>query len=225
MSTSTSNTFTVGSVTARYAREYHNEAYQNERSIEVALGRWFLKRYLWTDGDESLPVMEVGCVMPYYGESIHEITDLTDPHPASRKVDALTLDYTARAVLCISTIEHLNGREFGNQSDEDGIRLLQMITQQASAYLITWGVGYNPVLDTYVQAHPEIQRVIMLRTNWKNEYRQALPEGVGANGGSWTVPFGHSDRPIPQGYFNNANAVVLVTNVPELLAAAPEGAR
>jgi hypothetical protein len=223
-----SNTFTAGSVSLRYAREYHNEAYQNERSIEVALGRWFLSRFpappngLVSMTPPHAPVsavIEVGCVMPYYTDARdirHDVTDLTDPHSASRKVDALKLDYAGRNVLCISTIEHLNGHEFGNQSDEDGITLLKRITSQASAYLVTWGIGYNPVLDAWVKAQPQsaAPRTFMRRTNWKNEYQQE-PESDAL----WATQFGHSDRPPIPGGFNNANCVVLVTNVPELLAA------
>jgi hypothetical protein len=230
MSTSTSNTFTVGSVTARYAREYWNEAYQNERSIEVALGRWFLARYpgapaLTMDPGKLVVqnrVIEVGCVMPYYGADQHEIVDISDEHPRNRKANALSLDFTGRNLLSISTVEHMSAKEYSNQSDEDSITFLRKVTSEAARYLVTWGIGYNPVLDAWVKAQPAsaVPRTFMKRTNWKNEYQQ-----VAESDALWATQFGHSDRsPIPGG-FNNANVVVLVTNVPELLAAAPEGAR
>ncbi len=222
-----SNTFTIGSVTARYAREFFNEAYHNERSLEVALGRWFLARV----GDipvapifhgQGLPI-EVGCVLPYYGLSAageptyHEVIDLADEHPASRKVNALSLDYRGRHVLSISTIEHMSSREYGNASDEDSITFLKQVLAQSSKYLVTWGVGYNPTLDAWVRANPSVPRTIMKRINWQNEYRQMTPMECDQNGSAWSLPFGHSDRPLAPGFFNNANGVVVVTNLTELL--------
>lgn len=197
------NTFSINDVTLRYAREHFNEAYQNERSIEVALGRWFLDRF---KGE----VLEVGAVMPYYGAENHEIADLADEHPKSKKLNALDIDYAGRNVLCISTIEHMMTKEYGNGSDKDSITFLTNVLTSASNYLITWGTGYNPHLDAYMKAHPEIPHLIMRRTNWKNEYAKGNPL-------DFDVPFGHSDKPIPVGCFNNANAVVIVTNLKELL--------
>lgn len=219
------STFTIGSVGMAYERAFFNEAYRNERSLEVALGRWFLRQHPGTPiALTSMPpqfktldaVIEVGAVMCYYGETAHEVTDLTDPHPINRKVDALTLDYTGRNVLCVSTVEHLNGREFGNQSDEDSITLLKRIASQAARYVITWGIGYNATLDAWVKAQPAatVPRVFMQRIDWRNRYRQ-----VEESEAVWATQFGHSDRPPIPGGFNNANVVVIVTNVPELLAA------
>lgn len=222
-----SNTFTVGSVQLRYSRLYHNEAYQNERSIEVALGRWFVEHSPKPLHAVTEPVIEVGCVLPYYGPTEHEVVDLADEHPSSRKVNALSLDYTGRRVLSISTIEHMQSSEYGNASDEDSITFLRKVTSEAERYLVTWGIGYNPVLDAWVKVHPEIPRTFLFRRDWKNTYTQVSESFEPSLGGKsvsiWDTPFGHSDRPIPAGYHNNANVVVLVTNVPELLAA--EGVR
>lgn len=209
-----SNTFTLGSTTLRYAREYFNEAYANERSVEVALGRWFLKRFETPQivAGSVTSVLEVGCVLPYYGADQHDIVDISDTHPRNRKADALKEDMAGRNVLSISTIEHMNGHEFGNQSDEDGIVFLQKVVKESANYLVTWGIGYNPVLDAWVKAHPEVPRTFLKRTNWKNEYEQ-----VAESDAIWATQFGHSDRPPIPGGWNNANVVVVLTNVKELL--------
>jgi hypothetical protein len=198
------NTFTIGTVTTRYERAYFNEAYRNERSLEVAIGRWVLQRF---GGN----VLEVGAVMPYYDSDVkHDIIDLADEHPKSRKVNALDHDYTGLNVLSISTIEHMHRKEYSNGSDNDSITFLTKVLTSASSHCITFPTGYNPHLDAYMKAHPEIKHTIMRRINWKNEWVKGDPL-------DFDVPFGHSDKPIPAGYFNNANAVVVVTNIPELL--------
>lgn len=197
------NTFDVGSVTLQYRRAFFNEAYRNERSIEVALGEWYVRRF-------GGKVLEVGAVLPYYGEVAHDVIDLCDEHPKSRKVNALDQDYTGLNVLSISTIEHMMKKEYDNGSDQDSITFLTKVLTTAPSYCITWGLGYNPHLDAYMASHPDIPHLIMRRVNWKNEYAKGDPL-------DFNVPFGHSDKPIPAGYFNNANAVCVVTNLKELL--------
>ena len=221
-----SNTFQINSVSFRYAREAFNEAYKNERSMEVALGRWFLKRFPSISDEFSIgspvdkdagllpPVLEVGAVMPYYGHADHEIIDLADAHPRSRKINALDADYTGRNVLCLSTIEHMMKREYNNGSDDDSITFLTRVISQASRWLVTVPIGYNPFIDAHVKGHPEIARTYVKRISWKNEWIHVRDVDAA---GIWSTPFGHSDRPIPPGFFNNANAICIVTNLPELL--------
>lgn len=196
--------FKINDVSLPYAREAFNEAWKNERSVEVSLGRWFLDKF---NGN----VLEVGAVMPYYGHSEHEIIDLADEHPKSKKINALSFDYTGRNVLCISTIEHMMTKEYNNGSDQDSINFLNMVISQADNYMITFGISYNPFLDDYLKRNTTVPRLILKRINWKNEYVKHYANN------DFSFPFGHSDRPIPQGYFNNANGLCIVTNLKELL--------
>lgn len=198
------NTFQINDQKLRYAREFFNEAYRNERSVEVALGRWFLSKF------ES-NILEVGAVMPYYGSESHKIIDLADEHPKSEKINALGYDYKDKNVLSISTIEHMMVKEYNNGSDKDSITFLNEVIASAPNYLITWGVGYNQFLDAYMKEHPEISCFILRRTNWKNEYVKHTDSN------DFSFPFGASDKPIPEGFFNNANGVCVVTNLKELL--------
>lgn len=198
------NTFKINDIEIRYAREFFNEAYRNERSLEVAIGRWYLSKF-------NNDILEVGAVMPYYGSENHDIIDLADEHPKSKKINALDYDYTGKNVLSISTIEHMMTKEYNNGSDLDSITFLNKVLTSAPNYLITWGVGYNEFLDAHIKSHLEIPRIMMRRINWKNEYVKA------EDNNDFTIPFGHSDRPIPEGFFNNANQVCIVTNIKELL--------
>lgn len=203
-----SNTFQINDITLRYERAFFNEAYQNERSVEVALGRWFLSRFSSVDK----PVLEVGAVMPYYGVDSHEIIDLADEHPRSKKVNALDYDYAGRNVLSISTIEHMMTKEYGNGSDADSYTFLTKMIGSASNYLVTWAIDYNHHLDAFMRFNRNVPRFILRRTNWKNEWVKQIDSNDFTSS-----PFGHSDKPIPQGFFNNANAICVATNLPELL--------
>jgi len=208
-----SNSFKINDLSIRYAREFFNEAWMNERSIEVALGRYFLDRfdYMAAGSDPANPVLEVGCVLPYYGHEKHQIIDLCDEHSRNTKVNALDFDYTDRNVLSISTLEHMHKKEYANGSDEDGVTCLKKIIGSAKNWLITFPTQYNDALTAYLQTHPEVTRLIMRRINWKNEYVKHH------DCNDFSIPFGHSDRPIPPGWWNNSNGCVIVTNLPELL--------
>lgn len=198
--------FKINDIEFQYCRDAYNKAFENERSVEVSLGRYFLDKF---GGN----VTEIGAVLPYYGNDNHEIIDLTDEHPKSKKIDGLEYDVTNKNILCISTIEHMYRAEYGNGSDYDSIIFLSKILMFAKNYLITWGIGYNKFLDDYVKNHPEIPRLILKRINSKNEWE------VDQNFNNFEYLFGHYDgKHFPVAKFNNANAICIVTNLPELLS-------
>ncbi len=165
-----STTFQINDLSFRYARESFNRAWENERSVEVALGRYFLSRFDRSARDNAGfalggPVLEVGAVMPYYGSEAHQIIDLCDLHPKSQKINALDFDYTNRNVLCLSTIEHMHTKEYSNGSDYDSITFLNKVLTSASNYLITFPTQYNEFLTHYMQTTPIIPRLILRRIN------------------------------------------------------------
>lgn len=189
-----------------YCRQQYNEAFKNERSVEIPLGRYFLQKFNDT--------LEVGAVLPYYGNDSHTIIDLTDAHPKSQKFNALDYNYINRNVLSISTIEHMMKREYNNGSDEDSINFLKKVVSSAKNYLITWGVSYNEFLDEYIKNHTEIPRFILRRVNQNNEWE------IDSNNNNFNYLFGHYDgKHFPVAPFNNANAICVVTNLTELLSA------
>lgn len=96
-------------------------------------------------------MIEVGCVTPYYNESSHEVIDLTDDHPKSKKIDATQYDFKNKNVLSISTIEHVGLGDYGNEKKENNaaISLCERIMAESKKYFITWPLGYNKNLDEW----------------------------------------------------------------------------
>ncbi len=197
-------TFKIGSLELPYFRGEYNKAYENERSIEKPLGDWFLDKF-------KNNVLELGCVMPYFEREEHEIIDLCDTHPKNKKVNGLDYSYSERNVLCISTLEHYNSREYSNSSDDDAIKQLHLIIGNARNWLITFPTTYHPILDDYLKKFPEIKRKILGRVNLKNEWLEDRTES------GWNYLFGHRDGRFPDGCYNNANAIVVITNQEEIL--------
>lgn len=197
------NTFKVGKLELNYCYATNNKAWCNERKVEVPLGQWFLQKF-------GFNVVEVGSVMINYGWDMHIIVDLSDPNPKVLNYNALDCDYNGRDVLSISTAEHMMKREYDNGSDEDSIRFVNMVAEQAKNYLITFPCGYNEFLDTHI-LNSALPRVILKRINAENEWEQDFDLR------NMNYPFAHCDGRVPDGRWNNANAIVIITNLPELL--------
>ncbi len=128
----------------KYFDHPHNNTRINERTVEIPVSLKFLESNL-----ENL--IEVGCVTPYYSECLHEVIDLTDDHPKSKKIDATQYDFKNKNVLSISTVEHVGLSDYGNQVKENNaaINLCEKIIKDSLNYFITWPLGYNKVLDSW----------------------------------------------------------------------------
>lgn len=115
-----------------YEDHLHNSTRDNERGVELALAKEFLRRY-----DN---IIEVGAVTPYYfKEYTHEVFDLEDTHPRAKNVDASGMDFTGKNVLCISTVEHFK---------DNSVPFIKNIIENANKYLITFPLGYNERIDS-----------------------------------------------------------------------------
>jgi hypothetical protein len=122
----------------------------NERCIEIEMGI----RYLNEVNNEN--VVEVGCVMPFYGYPEHKIVDLFEKHsPAGEvlNIDAEEYDFTDKNVLSLSTIEHIGKSDYDNTDidPQKAVRILDKILKQSKTCLVTWGTRYHNELDTFVK--------------------------------------------------------------------------
>jgi len=191
--------FKVGTVELNYFDHPNNVTYQNERRVEIPLGAYFLSKFP--------AATEVGCVLPHYGWDKHEIIDLTDTHPKNIRANALHWDYKGKDVFSISTLEHFMTREYANGSNDDSIICLNKIIAEAKNYLVTFPTCYNEFLHGYIKtsSHP---RRLLKRINIENHWEVTTEDFV-------DFEFGHRDFRVPDGVFNNANAIWIVTNLPE----------
>lgn len=122
----------------------------NERAIEIPLGIRFMSAV------GLRPLVEVGCVMPFYGRCEHIIVDLFEQHsPAGEvlNIDAENFDFTEKFVLSLSTIEHIGKSDYENTDidPQKAIRILEKISEESKGFLISWGTMYHNELDAYVK--------------------------------------------------------------------------
>lgn len=195
--------FKIGKLELPYCFDAYNEAGYNERKIEIPLGHYFI--------DEFIDVVEVGATMLYYGEENHKMIDISDDNPKVIKENALNCDYKGCNLLSLSTIEHFSQREYGNASNGDSIKFLSKALNECNNFLITFPCCYNEVLDNAIKAS-NVPMVIMERLNENNEWGQVQD----IKNYEWPT-FGHVDGRWPDGKFRNANAVVVLSNLTEIL--------
>lgn len=184
----------------QYCRNGYNKAYENERSVEIPLGAFFLEKF----GKEN--VLEVGAVMMHYGYQAGRIVDLAEIDPRVENKNALELDYAGQNVLSISTVEHMMKREYNNGSDQDGINFIKKVAREAKNYLITFGIGYNEFIDEWLKSEESqfVGRTILRRVNWNNEWM--------VDNDKTDYLFGHWDGRSKEidGFFNNANGLYIL---------------
>lgn len=189
--------FRVNECVFPYCRHSYNFSAHNERAVEVPLGGFFIENFGYN-------VIEVGAVLCYYGYKHTEIIDISDPHERVTKANALDIDYTGKNVVSISTVEHLNTKEYwyGNKSDDDCISLLEKIVTQANNYLITWPIGFNLKLDKYVELKTTLPKFVLKRISVDNK---------------WIKDKSMSFNYLYDSPFEWANAICCVTNLDVLL--------
>ena len=116
--------FRVNNCVFPYFKHSHNDASNNERTIEIPLGEFFINNF-------GYGITEVGAVMGNYGFNCGEV------------INSLDNGIKNKNVLCISIASF-------SDKQEVNLQLLSLILADAKNYLITWPVGYSLILDNFV---------------------------------------------------------------------------
>lgn len=118
-----------------------------ERSVELALAD------AWLIESDPSKVIEIGAVTPYYWpKRVAAIVDPGDDHPlVTARTSVMDLDLKGRAVLSISTFEHIGSGEYGQEpSPHEGVLAFEKLFAEAETFLVTVPMGYNDYLDKYM---------------------------------------------------------------------------
>eukprot|EP00933_Yihiella_yeosuensis_P080987 TRINITY_DN94518_c0_g1_i1.p1 TRINITY_DN94518_c0_g1~~TRINITY_DN94518_c0_g1_i1.p1 ORF type:complete len:398 (+),score=31.98 TRINITY_DN94518_c0_g1_i1:23-1195(+) len=179
-------TMVIGSVNLTLYRgpsDYNSPKY-TERTVEIALGMWFMRRALdyvsrHREVSHGAPV-EVGNVLSQYWPLEDRLRGYIVPWMTAdlgdNGIDASEVDFQGSIVLSISTVEHVGYDNEGARQEaiEQGFRtdnsvqsltkwvkawdesaeLLIRIVSQAKEFLITFPIGFNPRLDAVVSRTP-----------------------------------------------------------------------
>jgi hypothetical protein len=130
-------------------------------------------RWLEQFGPED--VYEIGAVTPYYWpHRVRRVIDPSDAHMlVSHRQSVFDFDLRGRAVLSVSTLEHIGAGQYGLERDpSQAVVALRKVYTEAANLLITVPVGYNSLLDEALFSHSTLPPDVSL------SFLVRLPDGV-----------------------------------------------
>lgn len=196
---SSADTFSFNGQTLRYFRHTYNLAYENERTVEVAIVSAFLKSL-----DKNSKILEVGNVLVNYGfsQNLHGVLDKYDSAPHVLNEDVVSFIPTQKydAIISISTLEHVGWDE----EVRDPMKIVTAVKNltencltAGGCMLVTIPLGYNTYFDEQLANGADYftEKYFLKRISAKNEWLQVEYAQVAG------AKFGHP--------FKNANAMCI----------------
>ena len=183
----------------KYFRHNYNLAYDNERTVEVAIVDAFLKSLAMNS-----KILEVGNVLGNYGfnHEVRDVLDKYDPAPYVLNQDVINFMPKAKydAIVSISTMEHV-GWDDEVRDPNKIIAAVKNLTENCLApggyMLVTIPLGYNTYFDNQLASGATYftEKYFLKRISAENKWMQVNYAEVAGS------MFGHP--------FNNANAMCI----------------
>lgn len=182
----------------KYFRHNYNLAYENERTVEVAIVTWFLEGL-----NKGSTILEVGNVLRNYGiKRTRDILDKYDVSPGILNEDVVSFSPKKKynAIVSISTLEHVGWDEQIRDPEKIPVAIKNLkdnCLAPGGIMLITLPLGYNTYFDEYIQNGGGIfsEKYFLKRISADNKWKQVeYSEVIGSK-------FGEP--------FNNANVMLI----------------
>jgi hypothetical protein len=164
--------------------ELHPFILDNERAVEVAVARGFLR-------GQAGEILEVGNVLTNFFPFPHDVVDKYEQAPGVINEDIVT--YAPRkkydAIVTLSTLEHVGWDESPREPEKvlSAIHHLKELLADNGRLLVTMPLGYNDFVDQMVRENKTglSETRYLLRISAGNQWREAqLAEVVGIKFGS-----------------------------------------
>ena len=196
---STSENFNFNGRKLNYFRHNFNHAYENERTIEVAIVEDFLRQLA-----KDARILEVGNVLTHYGFNniTRDVLDKYDPAPHVVNEDVVCFNPQVKydVIFSISTLEHV-GWDEDVRDPEKIIAAVANLTLNCLAphglMLVTVPLGYNTYFDEQLSNGSSYfsEKYFFKRISSENQWRQV--DYVAVVGTKFNQPY------------NNANAMCI----------------
>jgi hypothetical protein len=156
-----------------YTLHRYNNAYRNERTVEISIAKWFLSRA------DNGRVLEVGNVLAHYGMTGQTVLDKYETVPGVLNDDIV--DYSPEqpfdTVLAVSTLEHV-GWDEQPREPEKVFRAFESVRNSVAPggkLLVTVPIGHNKALDGGLRdgVLKFQQETWLVRTGRNNVWREA----------------------------------------------------
>lgn len=176
------DSFQLNNLNFKYFINHYNKTYNNERTIEVSLAKYFF------EVSRNKQIIELGNVSKHYFQKTHRVIDKYEKSKGVENIDFLELKVNKKYdFLSLSTIEHIGFDEFSRykhlntevKSFQKKIifkRVFEKINQlidENSKVLVTAPIGYNQDLDEYISLNhnsKDFKYRFMERINQQNQW-------------------------------------------------------
>jgi SAM-dependent methyltransferase len=175
--------FAFGGEEYPYLYHRYKFTWLTERTVEVPIVRAIV------DGRRASRLLEVGNVLPHYGEHTHVVVDKYERAPGVLNRDVLDLADLGRfeLIVAISTLEHVGWDEEPRDPGKavEAVGALRALLGPGGRLVITVPVGYHPGLDAALQdgiLRPARLRALR-RERLGPHWREVAPDSV------WGTPY------------------------------------
>lgn len=132
-----------------YFYHWYNNAWRNERAVEIPIIWSFVNKY------NGKNILEIGNVLSYYFTIHHDVVDKYDLAENIIKKDVINFSPHKKydLIVSISTIEHI-GRDEESKDPQKVLKILEKLKTFLShkgIIVITFPLGYNEILDISIR--------------------------------------------------------------------------
>lgn len=162
----------------KYFYHLYNNAWENERSVEIPIILEEIKKY------EGKNILEVGNVLSHYFTLNHEVVDKYEKGMGVLNKDVVYFHPRKKydLIVSISTIEHIgwNERQFAPNKVKLAIANLKKIVAPNGKIILTIPRGYNKYLDSLIDKDQKIftGKNFLKKISEKNEWIESKWENI-----------------------------------------------
>lgn len=161
--------FTIGGEQLPYTYARYNNAFLNERTVEISIAKWFL-------AGGTGRMLEIGNVLPHYGVTGHTVLDKYELIPGVINEDIVDFapERPYDSVVAISTLEHVGWDEEPRRPEKvfKAFEAVRSFSTSSGRVLVTTPIGHNTALDGGLRSG-ELSLPVehwMVRRNRRNEW-------------------------------------------------------
>ncbi|MEV4319672.1 hypothetical protein [Actinocrispum sp. NPDC049592] len=159
-----------------YTLHRYNNAYRNERTVEISIARWFLTR------EPNGRILEIGNVLAHYGLTGQTVLDKYETVPGVINEDIVdwTPEQKFDTVLAVSTLEHVGWDETPREPEKvfAAFEAVRSYVAPGGKLLVTCPIGHNKALDGGLRSGriKFDEETWLVRTAKRNEWREATKD-------------------------------------------------
>jgi len=184
----TKNSLNVDGITIKQTYDKYNNTFLNERSIEVPLSKYLIKKY--SSQFKSPKVLEIGNTLVHYendNKIDRKVVDRYEKYQnvINEDIEEFESNHKFDLIFSISTLEHV-GSDYGELKEEEKflrvIDKIKNLLNEGGVFIITLPIFYREHVDKYNSNNNDFTITYFLtRDNYRNDWKLSNKDFVFSN--------------------------------------------